>query len=199
MVFRSVKFLSIMLCFAITLASCATSRVQDSGRKGLFGYFSGLKAGSGRKKSLREVEDLREDVKEVVSDWRWPLDEVEVTSPFGSRSRRFHEGVDLKAHVGTKVMAAHDGSVVYAGNKISGYGWMIVLKDKSGIMSVYAHHQKILVKKGQRITKGQLIAYSGKSGRVTGPHLHFELRKGIVALNPEDYLPDGGVKLAYVR
>jgi murein DD-endopeptidase MepM/ murein hydrolase activator NlpD len=117
--------------------------------------------------------------------WRWPLDEIEISSPYGERGRKFHQGVDLRAHIGTPVIAASEGEVVYVGTKIKGYGRMVVLKHRDGFYTVYAHHSKNRVKLNQRVQAGQVIALSGRSGHASGPHLHFELRRGAQSIDPE--------------
>jgi murein DD-endopeptidase MepM/ murein hydrolase activator NlpD len=119
----------------------------------------------------------------------WPLARVEVTSPFGKRGREFHEGIDLRANMGTPIYAAQNGTVIYADSKIHGYGRMIVIKHHEGLATVYAHASRLLVHKGQKVKMGQKIAISGKSGHATGPHLHFEVRSGVVAVNPFTFLP----------
>jgi murein DD-endopeptidase MepM/ murein hydrolase activator NlpD len=120
---------------------------------------------------------------------RWPLNRVQITSPYGPRGREFHEGVDLRASVGTPVFAAQTGTVIYSDRKIRGYGNMIVIRHADGITTIYAHNSRLLVHRGQRVIKGQKIAMSGRSGRAHGPHLHFEIRSGVIALNPVDMLP----------
>ncbi len=119
----------------------------------------------------------------------WPLAQVEVTSPFGKRGHEFHEGIDLRANLGTAIYAAQNGTVIYSDSKIRGYGKMIVIKHREGLATVYAHASKLLVHKGQRVRIGQKIAVSGKSGHATGPHLHFEVRSGVIAVNPYRFLP----------
>lgn len=119
----------------------------------------------------------------------WPLAQNKVTSEFGKRGREFHEGIDLKASTGTPVLAAQDGTVIYSGVKIRGYGRMVVVRHFKQISTIYAHNSKLLVRVGQYVRQGQKIAISGKSGHVTGPHLHFEVRDGLAALNPLEFLP----------
>jgi murein DD-endopeptidase MepM/ murein hydrolase activator NlpD len=126
---------------------------------------------------------------------RWPLDNVEITSPFGQRKHEFHEGVDLRAPRGTTVYAAHAGQVLYAGDRISGYGRMVVIRHSSGIATVYAHNSKLLVRKGQWVSQGTRIAVSGNTGHSTGPHLHFEIRSGVAAINPLEVLPKTKARL----
>jgi murein DD-endopeptidase MepM/ murein hydrolase activator NlpD len=121
----------------------------------------------------------------LSGNWAWPLHHVEISSTYGDRGHKFHQGIDLRASVGTPVYAASDGEVTYVGSKIRGYGRMIVLKHANGFFTVYAHHSKNLVKLHHYVKCGDLIAYSGKSGHAHGPHLHFELRKGTQSYDPE--------------
>ncbi len=109
---------------------------------------------------------------------------MQVTSPFGKRSGDFHEGIDLKASSGTSVFAAQDGRVLYVGRKLRGYGKLVILRHEDRLTTLYAHNSRILVSKGQKVRKGQRIAISGASGHVTGPHLHFEVRKNWEAIDP---------------
>lgn len=121
----------------------------------------------------------------------WPVTWKGVTSPYG---RRFHPvlkrwighmGVDLRAHY-VDVKASESGIVKYAG-WMSGYGKIVIIRHSKGYETRYAHLNKIKVKKGQRLIRGQLIAESGKTGRVTGPHLHYEIRKNGTPINPMKY------------
>jgi murein DD-endopeptidase MepM/ murein hydrolase activator NlpD len=130
---------------------------------------------------------------------RWPLNHVEVTSHFGKRGREFHEGIDLRASIGTPIYAAQSGTVIYSDSRIRGYGRMIVIKHREGLATVYAHASKLLVQKGQKVKMGQKIAISGKSGHATGPHLHFEVRSGVIAVNPYQFLPKATVEVAQVE
>lgn len=122
--------------------------------------------------------------------FRWPIDSPRVTSQFGTRWGRAHEGVDLTAPIGTPVFAADGGEVVYAGARVRGYGNMIVLRHADDLMTVYAHNSVLLVKVGDRVASGQRLALSGQSGHATGPHLHFEVRRGQVPRDPLPYLPE---------
>jgi len=114
----------------------------------------------------------------------WPLKKVQVTSNFGERGGDPHEGIDLRASTGTPVFAAHEGLVLYSGSGISGYGKLVVLKSSSGISTVYGHHSRLFVRKGQRVRRGQRIALSGSTGRSSGPHVHFEVRLGLKPVDP---------------
>jgi len=121
--------------------------------------------------------------------FQWPLHDVQITSPYGQRGREFHEGLDLRAKLGTPVYAAHAGQVLYAGERIHGYGRMVVIKHTSGIATIYAHNSRLAVRKGQWVSQGTLIAYSGNTGHSSGPHLHFEVRSGVATINPLSILP----------
>lgn len=121
--------------------------------------------------------------------FRWPVEFPRVTSLFGSRWGRPHEGIDMFAPIGTSVFAADAGEVVYAGNTVRGYGNMIVLKHRDDLMTVYAHNSVLLVKVGGEVQSGQKIALSGQSGHATGPHVHFEVRRAQIPRDPLQFLP----------
>jgi lipoprotein NlpD len=132
----------------------------------------------------REIPDQAK----VPEELRWPLPEGRITSAFGQRWGRKHEGIDLAAPSGTPVLAARDGRVLYAGNSLRGYGNMVVLQHANDLLTAYAHNSVLLVRVGDRVRTGQTIARVGQSGRATGPHLHFEVRRGHVPLNPLRFL-----------
>jgi len=110
-----------------------------------------------------------------------------VTSEFGWRWGRRHEGIDIGMSTGTSVRAADGGVVTFAGYK-SGYGYVVFINHGANMESRYAHLSKILVNKGQKVYKSEQIALSGNTGVSTGPHLHFEIRKNGVPQNPRNYL-----------
>ncbi len=118
---------------------------------------------------------------------RWPV-EGELTSRYGRREGRGHDGIDIGAPEGTAVKAAAAGEVLFSARH-GGYGNLVIVKHDAGLVTVYAHHQKNLVEKGQRVAAGQVIARVGTSGRASGPHLHFEVRRGTSPENPLRYLP----------
>ncbi len=111
-----------------------------------------------------------------------------IVSNFGKRGKKFHEGIDLRAQQGTPVYAAQSGRVLYADSGILGYGKMVVIQHSDELSTIYAHHSKLFVHRGQRVSQGQRIALSGKTGRVTGPHLHFEIRQGTIPMDPLELL-----------
>ncbi|NLM88017.1 MAG: M23 family metallopeptidase [Syntrophomonadaceae bacterium] len=110
-------------------------------------------------------------------------------SPFGGRSESFHDGIDIANDSGTKVCAAADGQVVFAGWQPV-YGRTILIEHGHGFATKYAHNSALLVEEGDRVKKGQVIARMGTSGRSTGPHLHFSIMKWDQTLDPLIYLPD---------
>ena len=122
----------------------------------------------------------------------WPVSGP-VTSPFGYRvhpifgRKIFHSGIDIGVGTGTPVHAADSGVVVSAG-WISGYGYAVIIDHGGGISTLYAHNSLVRVRVGQAVGKGQVIATSGATGNVTGPHVHFEVRKNGAPVNPLGYL-----------
>lgn len=121
-----------------------------------------------------------------------PLPGARLTSHYGTRidpihrKRSFHGGIDLAAPIGTAVKSTQEGTVIYSGKK-GGYGKLVIVKHNHGYFSYYGHLSRIDVKKGQKVQKGTELGAVGKTGRVTGPHLHFELRKKTSRLNPLEY------------
>ncbi len=124
-----------------------------------------------------------------TAPFRWPLTAPRLTSAFGQRQGRVHEGIDLGAPTGTPILAAADGLVIYAGNGVSGYGNMIVLQHEGDFLTVYAHSSILLAHVGDHVVAGHEICRVGQSGRATAPHLHFEIRRGQVPDDPLHYLP----------
>jgi lipoprotein NlpD len=118
---------------------------------------------------------------------RWPV-QGQITSRFGRRSGRPHDGIDIGAPRGTEVTAAADGEVVFA-DQHGGYGNLVILRHRGGLMTIYAHHERNLVRKGQAVRRGDPIARVGATGRASGPHLHFEVRQGTRPENPLRFLP----------
>jgi len=110
-----------------------------------------------------------------------------LTSRFGWRYRRHHDGIDLAAPHGTPIYAARAGRVVFAG-WYYGYGRTVILDHGNGLQTLYGHASSLLVREGQQVERGQLIARVGCTGSCTGSHLHFEVRLRGRAVNPLGYL-----------
>ena len=110
--------------------------------------------------------------------------------PFSAGEGEIHAGVDISAVMGTPVRAAADG-VVFGAEYFGGYGRMVTIDHGNGMRTRYAHLSRFDVIPGQEIRRGEILGYSGASGRVTSPHLHFEVRLGGNAVNPMPYLQPG--------
>jgi murein DD-endopeptidase MepM/ murein hydrolase activator NlpD len=127
--------------------------------------------------ALREA-DLR---------FAWPL-RGKVSSAFGWRGGRQHEGIDIPAKKGTRIHAAESGRVIHSG-RLGDYGKVVIVKHAGRYSSVYAHNTTNKVSKGDFVEKGDLIATVGRTGNASGSHLHFEVRRDRVAQDPIKYLP----------
>ena len=132
--------------------------------------------------------------RQTVSTYRkskfiWPVN-GSVVSNFGvvGKGRR-NDGINIKAALGTNVKAADKGVVAYAGNELKGFGNLVLIKHADGYITAYAHNDKLYVKKGQTVLRGEKIATVGSTGSVNTPQLHFEVRAGKKAVNPRTYLP----------
>ena len=124
-----------------------------------------------------------------ASGFQWPL-AGEVVSRFGPKSDgRHNDGVNIAAAAGTPVVAADNGVVAYAGNELRGYGNLVLIRHDGDWVTAYGHAEQLLVSRGDRVRAGQRIATVGRSGSVRTPQLHFELRRGSVAVDPLDHLP----------
>lgn len=117
----------------------------------------------------------------------WPV-EGTITSKYGQRDSGWHDGLDLSVPVGKNVVAAASGTVTKSGWG-TGYGYMVIIKHADGYETLYAHNSKLMVKVGDAVKTGQVVALSGNTGRSTGPHLHFEVRIHGKTVDPLLYLP----------
>ena len=138
------------------------------------------------KKKKKRV--LNNGIKAIKGFLIWPV-KGQLTSRFGNRSGRHHDGIDIGARKGTSIVAAAEGKVMFAGWGPTGYGLMIIIKHKNGLTTVYAHNSHVHIYKNQMVKKGQKIASVGSTGGSTGPHLHFEVRNDSLPMNPLNYLP----------
>jgi len=122
-------------------------------------------------------------------EYLWPVPSSStISSGFGTRWGRAHEGVDIPGKIGSHIVAAAEGVVVYSGSEIGGYGNITVLAHRNGLFTVYAHAKKNFTRQGQRVYRGQVIAQIGMTGRTYGPHLHFEMRKNGEAIDPSSFI-----------
>ena len=120
--------------------------------------------------------------------FRWPV-RGRVIAGFGPKPNGLqNDGINLAVPEGTPVKAADDGVVAYAGNELKGYGNLVLVRHSNGFVTAYAHASEIMVKRGDNVKRGQVIAKSGQTGNVTSPQLHFEIRKGASPVDPSQYL-----------
>ena len=151
----------------------------------------------------RTVAKVKEEPKKISSDpskklpaitarssskFSWPVKGT-VLSHYGAKSNGlFNDGINIGAKIGTVVKAAENGVVAYAGNEVKGMGNLVIIQHAGGWMTVYAHMDSMVVRRGAKVSVGQKIGTVGKTGKVDKPQLHFEIRKGTKAYNPSAYL-----------
>lgn len=132
-----------------------------------------------------EAAGPKEDIFAATGSFAQPTQGV-LTSEFGSRWGRQHNGIDIGNDVGTEILAADSGRVVYAG-WMEGYGNYLTIDHGNGFETAYAHCDELVVSEGDCVMRGEIIAYMGNTGNSTGPHLHFEIKRDGVFQNPMEY------------
>jgi murein DD-endopeptidase MepM/ murein hydrolase activator NlpD len=120
--------------------------------------------------------------------FRWPVRGKVVTSYGAKTNGKSNDGINVAVPEGTPVKAAEDGVVAYSGNELKGYGNLVLVRHSNGYVTAYAHASELMVKRGDTIKRGQVIAKSGQSGEVASPQLHFEIRKGSSPVDPLQFL-----------
>jgi murein DD-endopeptidase MepM/ murein hydrolase activator NlpD len=138
----------------------------------------------------KEVEEATKaaDATAGLPTFRWPV-RGRVIAGYGAKtSGKQNDGINVAVPEGTPVKAADDGVVTYAGNELKGYGNLVLIKHNNGYVTAYAHTSELLVKRGDTIKRGQIIAKSGQTGEVQSPQLHFEIRKGSTPVDPTQFL-----------
>lgn len=119
---------------------------------------------------------------------RWPV-RGKIISGFGPKANGLkNEGINIAVPEGTSIRAAADGVVAYSGNELKGYGNLVLIRHEDGYVTAYAHASELFVKRGDTVKRGDVIAKAGQTGSVSSPQLHFEVRKGAVALDPMKFL-----------
>lgn len=136
--------------------------------------------------ALRQREVLVSPSGQLLRNFSWPST-GRISSRFGPRWGRMHNGLDIAVPTGTPVVAAAAGRVVFSG-EMGSYGLLVRIDHGNGIETRYAHNSRLVVRTGQTVARGDLIAYSGNTGNSTGPHVHFEIRRNGAALDPLDFL-----------
>jgi len=118
----------------------------------------------------------------------WPV-RGRVISGYGAKEKGLrNDGINIAAPRGAPIRAAESGTVAYAGNELRGFGNLLLIRHASGIVTAYAHADQILVKRGDTVKRGQIVARVGNTGGVPSPQLHFEVRQGRRAVDPQPYL-----------
>lgn len=124
----------------------------------------------------------------ALPTFRWPA-RGKVIASYGAKTNgKSNDGINLAVPEGTPIKAAEDGVVAYSGNELKGYGNLVLVRHSNGYVTAYAHASELLVKRGDTIKRGQVIAKSGQSGEVASPQLHFEIRKGSTPVDPLQFL-----------
>jgi murein DD-endopeptidase MepM/ murein hydrolase activator NlpD len=125
---------------------------------------------------------------EATPGFRWPV-RGRIIAGFGPKPNgQQNDGIDVAVPENTPIKAAEDGVVAYAGSELKGYGNLVLVRHPNGYVTAYAHAKELLVKRGDQIKRGDVIAKSGQSGNVDGPQLHFEVRKGSAPVDPMQFL-----------
>ena len=162
---------------ALLLTGCFSSKHATKGKKG--------------QTTVMATEDPFKNTDEVTinfkkmkdKEWEYPLEDAKLISPFGGK-RPNHKGSDLKTKAKDKVKAAFKGVVTFSG-EMSGYGKVVFISHETGLETRYAHNSKNLVKQGEKVKPGDVIALEGKTGNATTEHVHFETRIGGQAFDSE--------------
>ncbi|MBM3543828.1 MAG: LysM peptidoglycan-binding domain-containing protein [Alphaproteobacteria bacterium] len=137
---------------------------------------------------LARVDQLPSPDPMSGNSFRWPV-KGRVISPFGTRPDGSHnDGINVSVPQGTSVMAAENGVVAYSGSELKGYGNLVLVRHANNWVSAYAHNDTLLVKRGDKVRRGQVIAKAGATGSVSQPQVHFELRKGSRPVDPTKYM-----------
>jgi len=141
--------------------------------------------------SARKKKTLPAPQPMTGNQFRWPV-RGRVISGYGAKPNGKHnDGINVAVPLGTSIKAAENGVVAYAGSELEGYGNLVLIRHANNWVSAYAHNDSILVKRGDEVRRGQTIGKAGKTGSVSQPQVHFELRKGSQPVNPLKYMTSG--------
>jgi murein DD-endopeptidase MepM/ murein hydrolase activator NlpD len=142
----------------------------------------------GQNRQVASTKELPAPEPMSGNSFRWPV-QGRIISEFGTKPDGGHnDGINVAVPIGTSVKAAENGVVAYAGDELKGYGNLVLIRHSNNWVSAYAHNEEILVKRGDQVRRGQVIAKAGRSGQVNQPQLHFELRKGSRPVDPTKYM-----------
>ena len=153
-----------------------------------------IQAASSQKKDGTAAASKAKTDNEKTSDaaastgFRWPM-EGRIIAAFGKADDgQRNDGINIAANLGEPIHAAAGGTVTYAGNELKDYGNLVLIKHDNGYVTAYAHAESITVSRGDRVKRGQVIGYAGKTGDVSTPQLHFEIRQGVKPVDPRPLL-----------
>lgn len=142
----------------------------------------------GKTKVAARTQNLPKPEPMAGNQFRWPV-KGRIVSGFGPKeSGKHNDGINVAVPKGTSIKSAENGVVAYAGSELQPYGNLILVRHANNWVTAYAHNEELLVKRGDTVRRGQIIAKAGQSGSVTQPQLHFELRKGSKPVNPLSYM-----------
>ncbi|MBX3022339.1 MAG: M23 family metallopeptidase [Bdellovibrionales bacterium] len=188
MCIRTLKF--ILLSTALSLTACSSLRVGG-------GYPSF--GSSFRTSSDYASDSLRAPASASKSyaprgDFKlfWPVNEIRLSRGFKESHGRPHQGLDLGGAMGAPILAAHEGVVIYTGRDFRGFGNMVLIEYDRRWATLYGHLSQIGVREGQTVLPGDVIGKMGRTGRASGVHLHFELMKNRLPVDPLPYLNQAG-------
>ncbi len=184
---KNLQHLALLLPLSLTLGSCATFHTPLS--RSIFD----------QNKRIVASEDSPVSVHAEISDFDWPVDDARMTRGFLPNKRKPHLGLDLAAPKGTPILASKGGMVIYVGREFRGFGKMILIESGDGWATLYAHLDSILVAEGKKVRQGEVLGAMGRTGRATGVHLHFEIRKDRGPVDPLPLLPNGNRVAAVAR
>lgn len=180
--------LGLLLCLCMVIASCSSQQTRPRSSQKVTALSKDKRAKQREPIERRDYDEDYNFPRGGKNGLSWPV-AGQITSKFGPRRGSFHDGLDISAPLGTPILAAANGEVIYSG-ALRGYGNLVILRHRGGYATIYAHTQKNLVREGEAVRRGQVIARVGQTGRASGPHLHFEVRKDNLAQNPLRYLPE---------
>ena len=174
---------------AAPIAAPATSKIASAGGAPQSARLASATTNIVDEKPAAEAAPVKSsEATGALPTFRWPVRGKVITSYGAKTNGKSNDGINVAVPEGTPVKAAEDGVVAYSGNELKGYGNLVLVRHSNGYVTAYAHASELLVKRGDTIKRGQIIAKSGQSGEVGSPQLHFEIRKGSSPVDPLQFL-----------
>ncbi|MBT4762155.1 MAG: M23 family metallopeptidase [Bdellovibrionaceae bacterium] len=185
------KTLILTATFALLTTSCSTTYRAPRGYKSPDTYSSPNKYLGPKYRSAQLSTNQKRTSKirpQHGIAFIWPINKAKLSQKFSPSHNTSHAGIDLASHRGTPILAAHEGTIIFAGKKYRGYGNMIIIERDDDWGSLYAHLDKLYIKSGEYVKQGEVIGTMGRTGRATGVHLHFELIYQKIPVDPIPHL-----------